>query len=49
MARLQGVGNVKGSVKRVLVGHVVVPDGPGLGIQVSERSVRANARIMAEA
>jgi muconate cycloisomerase len=30
-------------------GHVVVPDGPGLGIQVSERSVRAKARILAEA
>lgn len=29
-------------------GHVVVPDGPGLGIAVSERSVRANARILAE-
>lgn len=29
-------------------GHVVVPDGPGLGINVSERSVRANARILAE-
>lgn len=30
-------------------GHVVVPDGPGLGIRVSEQSVRANARILAEA
>ena len=30
-------------------GHVVVPDGPGLGIAVSERSVRANARVLAEA
>lgn len=29
-------------------GHVVVPDGPGLGITVSEASVRANARILAE-
>ncbi|AOO84255.1 enolase C-terminal domain-like protein [Bosea vaviloviae] len=29
-------------------GHVVVPDGPGLGIRVSEASVRANARILAE-
>jgi muconate cycloisomerase len=29
-------------------GHVVVPDGPGLGIRVSEHSVRANARILAE-
>lgn len=29
-------------------GHVVVPDGPGLGIRVSERSVRENARILAE-
>lgn len=29
-------------------GHVVVPDGPGLGIRVSERSVRANARVLAE-
>jgi muconate cycloisomerase len=28
-------------------GHVVVPDGPGLGIAVSERSVRANARVLA--
>lgn len=27
-------------------GHVVVPDGPGLGIAVSEHSVRANARII---
>lgn len=30
-------------------GHVVVPEGPGLGIRVSEASVRANARILAEA
>ena len=29
-------------------GHVVVPDGPGLGIRVSEQSVRDNARILAE-
>ncbi|MGL4287319.1 MAG: enolase C-terminal domain-like protein, partial [Phreatobacter sp.] len=29
-------------------GHVVVPDGPGLGIRVSEASVRANAKILAE-
>ena len=29
-------------------GHVVVPDGPGLGITVSDSSVRANARILAE-
>ncbi|MBS0519643.1 MAG: muconate cycloisomerase family protein [Proteobacteria bacterium] len=29
-------------------GHVVVPEGPGLGITVSESSVRANARILAE-
>lgn len=29
-------------------GHVVVPDGPGLGIRVSEHSVRANARVIAE-
>ncbi|SJZ39495.1 muconate cycloisomerase [Enhydrobacter aerosaccus] len=29
-------------------GHVVVPDGPGLGIKVSDHSVRANARILAE-
>jgi muconate cycloisomerase len=29
-------------------GHVVVPEGPGLGIKVSEASVRANARILAE-
>jgi muconate cycloisomerase len=29
-------------------GHVVVPDGPGLGIRVSEQSVRGNARILAE-
>jgi muconate cycloisomerase len=29
-------------------GHVVVPSGPGLGIRVDERSVRANARIVAE-
>ena len=29
-------------------GHVVVPDGPGLGIRVTEHSVRANARIIAE-
>jgi muconate cycloisomerase len=28
--------------------HVVIPDGPGLGIRVSERSVRANPRILAE-
>jgi len=26
-----------------------VPDGPGLGIRVSEASVRANARVLAEA
>lgn len=30
-------------------GHVVVPDGPGLGIRVDEASVRANARILAVA
>jgi muconate cycloisomerase len=30
-------------------GHVVVPDGPGLGIRVSEASIRANARVLAEA
>ncbi|MFC0408994.1 enolase C-terminal domain-like protein [Roseomonas elaeocarpi] len=30
-------------------GAVVVPDGPGLGIRVSEASVRAGARILAEA
>lgn len=29
-------------------GHVVVPDGPGLGIRVSEHSVRSNARVIAE-
>jgi muconate cycloisomerase len=29
-------------------GHVVVPDGPGLGIRVTEHSVRTNARIIAE-
>jgi muconate cycloisomerase len=29
-------------------GHVIVPDGPGLGIRVSEQSVRTNARILAE-
>jgi muconate cycloisomerase len=29
-------------------GHVVVPDGPGLGIRVSEASVRGNARVLAE-
>ena len=29
-------------------GHVVVPEGPGLGICVSEQSIRANARILAE-
>ena len=29
-------------------GHVVVPDGPGLGIRVSEQSVRANGRVLAE-
>lgn len=28
-------------------GHVVVPEGPGLGIRVTEHSVRANARILA--
>jgi muconate cycloisomerase len=30
-------------------GHVVVPDGPGLGIRVTDHSVRSNARILAEA
>jgi muconate cycloisomerase len=30
-------------------GHVVVPDAPGLGIRVSEASVRANARVLAVA
>ena len=30
-------------------GAVVVPDGPGLGIAVTETSVRAGARILAEA
>jgi muconate cycloisomerase len=29
-------------------GHVVVPDGPGLGIRISEQSVRANGRVLAE-
>jgi muconate cycloisomerase len=29
-------------------GHVVVPDGPGLGIRVSEASIRANARVLDE-
>lgn len=29
-------------------GCVVVPDGPGLGIKVSQASLRANARIIAE-
>jgi muconate cycloisomerase len=29
-------------------GHVVVPDGPGLGICVSEASVQSNARVLAE-
>jgi muconate cycloisomerase len=29
-------------------GHVVVPDGPGLGIRVSEHSVRSNAGVIAE-
>ncbi|MFC5991347.1 enolase C-terminal domain-like protein [Limoniibacter endophyticus] len=29
-------------------GHVVVPDGPGLGIKISEASLRGNARILAE-
>lgn len=30
-------------------GEVVVPEGPGLGVQVSERSVRDGARVLAEA
>ncbi|ACA18016.1 Mandelate racemase/muconate lactonizing protein [Methylobacterium sp. 4-46] len=30
-------------------GEVVVPDGPGLGITVSEHAVRANARVRAQA
>lgn len=30
-------------------GHVIVPDGPGLGITVSEHSLRSNARVLAEA
>ena len=29
-------------------GHVVVPDGPGLGIRVSEYTIRQNARVLAE-
>lgn len=29
-------------------GAVIVPDGPGLGIEVSEQSIRANARVLAE-
>jgi muconate cycloisomerase len=29
-------------------GHVVVPDGPGLGIRESEASIGANARVLAE-
>jgi muconate cycloisomerase len=28
--------------------HVVVPDGPGLGINVSDWSVRTSARVLAE-
>lgn len=30
-------------------GHVVVPNGPGLGVRVTEGSLRANARVLAEA
>jgi len=30
-------------------GHVIVPDGPGLGITVSEHSLRSNASVLAEA
>lgn len=30
-------------------GHVIVPTGPGLGIEVTEASLRGNARILAEA
>lgn len=30
-------------------GNVVVPNGPGLGIAVSERTIRANAKILAQA
>ncbi|WP_371998997.1 enolase C-terminal domain-like protein (plasmid) [Tistrella mobilis] len=30
-------------------GRVIVPTGPGLGIEVTEQSVRGNARILAEA
>ena len=29
-------------------GHVIVPDGPGLGISISEASLRGNAKILAE-
>ena len=29
-------------------GEVIVPDGPGLGIRVTEHALRANARILAE-
>lgn len=29
-------------------GEVIVPDGPGLGIRVSENSLRSNARVLAE-
>ena len=29
-------------------GHVVVPDGPDFGIRISEQSVRANGRVLAE-
>jgi len=30
-------------------GHVVVPDGPGLGVVVTEKSLRAGARVLVEA
>jgi muconate cycloisomerase len=29
-------------------GHVVVPDGPGLGIRVTEAAIRDNARLLAQ-
>ncbi|NWJ23911.1 enolase C-terminal domain-like protein [Rhizobium sp. RM] len=29
-------------------GEVIVPDGPGLGIRVSEQSLRSNAKVIAE-
>jgi hypothetical protein len=48
MARLQGVGNFKRVPVEPTSSSGIVPTGPGLGITVTEASLRGNARVLAE-